>query len=166
MKKTVFSLDGNGAFVGLYDPQKHWNGWAIPYFTKEESIRVLTELSVNGHWKWGYNEEGDYFTLVEMENMDGSTWEAQEIDGQKMYSIGGQYLVWVAEDDKTFFRKDKSGRDGHYSLSLIDIVEDRENQEEYEEADDLDETLIGWAMNAEVGDEYVEDHAAYYTRIA
>ncbi len=168
MKKTVFSIDGSGAFVGVHNPDNTWNGWAIPYFTKEEAIRFLEFFQDSEYWKYSYDADTDTFRLIEIANDDVTEWTGEQIDGQTLYCIGGQYLVWVAEDDKTFFCTDHSGRDGHGSVTLVDIVEDEENQEEHDEAeeDEKDDTLIAWAMNAEIGDEYTERSNETYLRTA
>lgn len=166
MKEAVFSIDGNGAFVGFHNPDRNWNGWAIPYFTKGEAERVLNELE-GDYWSWSYDEATDTFTLTETENSDVTTYTGEQTDCGKLYCIGGQYLCWVAEDDKTFFHKDHSGRDGHYSMSLIDMVSDIEMAEEFDdtEEDDRENTVIGYAMNAEIGDTY-SDNASEWTRTA
>ena len=164
--KAVFSIDGSGAYVGVHD-NTYWNGWAKPWFTKEEAIRFLESQQDSGYWTYSYDEGNDTFIMTEVENNDPSYWKGEEIDGVIRYDIGASYLVWVTEEEKTFFHKDKSGRDGHYSISLIDMVSDSEHVEEFDETeeDDRENTLIGWAMYAEIGDTY-SDNASEWTRTA
>lgn len=61
------------------------------------------------------------------------------------------------DTDPVFFKKDLSGRDGHYSIFLSDLIHDESEHED-------DEEFIEWAENAEIGDEYTEFHNKTYTR--
>ena len=41
MRKSVFTVDGFAdAYIG-YTRGDRWNGWAAPYFEREEAIRVM-----------------------------------------------------------------------------------------------------------------------------
>lgn len=61
-----------------------------------------------------------------------------------------------------FFYKDKSGRDFTATLTLTDILEmpDEENNDGEEES-----TLHVWAEIAEIGDVFIVDAANEFTRI-
>lgn len=165
---AVFTIDGGDPFVGVHCPENRWNGWAIPYFTKEEGMRFMTFYnSLDSSITFAYNEAQDAFTSIDDSDPDNTvdTYPAQDIDGVKRYSIGGCYFVWDAEQPKTFFEQDHSGRDGHGELTLIDICSDADNQEEYSctDEDDRENSIIHWALNAEIGDTY-QDGASTYTR--
>lgn len=170
--KAVFTIDGECPHVGIHNPKRYWNGWAIPYFTKEEAMRFVKNSPINEDCTWAYNEAKDEFVFTESiyakeEDYQPDTYPAEMIDGQKLYSLGGCSLIWSAEEDKVFFHKDRSGRDGHGNVSLLDIVSDPDNIEEYDEAEgeDKEVTLIHWAIWAEIGDEW-SDNANQYTRIS
>lgn len=36
LKLGLFQIDGLEPIIGYYDPTKNWNGWACPYFRKED----------------------------------------------------------------------------------------------------------------------------------
>lgn len=170
--KTVFSIDGEGAFIGMYDPSENWNGWARPYFTREETKRILEELRENEDiikWEILQSNAVLVYDNPAIHDTDGkpSIWIGEEINGKIYFPIGAGAWTWVPEDDKTFFHKDHSGRDMHYHTTLIDIVIDPDNKDEFDitHRDDRENTLIGWAMNANVGDTY-SDNASEWTRTA
>lgn len=68
-----------------------------------------------------------------------------------------QQLGTNPNTDPVFFRKDLSGRDGHYSIFLSDLIHDESEHED-------DEEFIEWAENAEIGDEYTEFNNRTYIR--
>lgn len=165
---AVFTIDGGDPFVGVHYPQYRWNGWAIPYFTKEEGDRFVAFYNgLDSSIKFAYDEAKDAFTSIDDSDPENTidTYPAQDINGQQLYSIGGCYFVWDAEQPKTFFEQDHSGRDGHGEITLIDICSDADNQEEYTctDEDDRENSIIHWALNAEIGDTY-QDGASTYTR--
>lgn len=63
-----------------------------------------------------------------------------------------------------FFRKDLSGRDGHYTLTLEELIEDYLGNEDYEAEDEFGDSLIEWAENSEIGDSW-ESYNETFTRI-
>ena len=81
-------------------------------------------------------------------------------------------IAIIEVEDKVFMWKDKSGRGFANEISLTAITEDATNidaHEEYlmelEENDHTDDSLIEWATNAEIGDEFAID-MSYYIRIS
>jgi hypothetical protein len=61
------------------------------------------------------------------------------------------------EPEIMFFKRDLSGRDGSYPISLDDIFEDDEENED-------DQEFIDWVASSEVGDEYHGFNNRTYTR--
>ena len=100
MKKSVFTVDGFAdAYIG-YTRGDRWNGWATPYFEKEEAIRVMQGYNKCSDEveKMTYDEENDIFiTWIEGYN-DYEYWKGEDIqteDGVKhLYGIGAYSWVW------------------------------------------------------------------------
>lgn len=32
-------------YKGFHDPSHHWNGWAVPVFTKEEAVKIINDFN-------------------------------------------------------------------------------------------------------------------------
>lgn len=97
---AIFSIDGEGRYPGIHIPTENWNGWAIPYFKREEARRVLKDLQEQGGWLWGYYEGLDCFLLKDTNQNHVTAWPYEKINGEKYFSIGGQYLTWTTEEDE------------------------------------------------------------------
>jgi hypothetical protein len=97
-RNTYFTTDGftqSIKFKGITYGHT-WNGWAVPYFTKEVAFEIVA-LMPEQHLK--YSEETDCFIYNDFSVTGGDEeyneyFNADEIDGQKYYSIGGCSWCW------------------------------------------------------------------------
>ena len=100
MQKAVFTIDTDPkAYIG-YTSGKLWNGWATPYFEKEEAIRVMHDYNssrdVSEHMS--YDEENDMFIAWCEGYNDYEYWTGEDIrttEGIKhLYGIGAYSWIW------------------------------------------------------------------------
>jgi hypothetical protein len=90
----------NIVFRGYTDGDT-WNGWACPYFIREEAERVLTLSEANG-FAWHYDTEQDAFICrntsdpVEYEPEVFQTIQAKlDGDGElPLYGVGSYSWIW------------------------------------------------------------------------
>lgn len=92
------------SFTGFTDGSD-WNGWACPYFTFEEAVRVLRASQPNGFW-WRYDSVDDAFTAGARPQASGDEpeyYEAEtvEVDGETvtLYPVGARYWIWEEAQD-------------------------------------------------------------------
>lgn len=85
-----------------------WNGWACPYFTKENGLLIADLMNKDREWcidnqcpvsNLFYSEEKDCFIFVADETdpediQDPQIFEATVIDGVKYYGIGNCSWCW------------------------------------------------------------------------
>lgn len=100
MKKAIFTLDGFvPAYIG-YTDGKMWNGWATPYFTKEEAIRLMTDYNSDTESPMFYNEEHDTFYHFGTDSYSGEMWRGENYETDEgikhLYGIGAYCWVWDA----------------------------------------------------------------------
>jgi hypothetical protein len=97
--------DGSGTVIAFpaYLNGERWNGWAMPYFTKETALDMLT---ASGN-TFRFDDARDAFIISEPEAYDGEDYviEAEQIDvnGErvKVYAVGAGCWVWdEVTDDK------------------------------------------------------------------
>lgn len=110
IEKVVFKLDGlGGEYQGFFKGQR-WNGWAVPFFTKEVADQILDDLIENGVGSVWYTEADDTFyyhiydgEIEEFEDVEWTEGHNLEIDGQlvRVYSIGGHSWIWDEYYPKT-----------------------------------------------------------------
>ena len=69
-----------------------WNGWAMPYFTKEQADVVVA----SGVGPFAYDEATDTYSYTPDPTYpeDVDTYGAVEYEGQKVYGIGAGSLCW------------------------------------------------------------------------
>ncbi len=118
-----FSMNGGPWIPGYSFRGDNWNGWAVPYFTKEQGMKVIdtygrTQLDdpkVKGDLRAKYNPQRDAFIVAahleepqpdpdelnpEAKGIDQpEVFEAEEVTmpsgkKSKLYSIGGYSWVW------------------------------------------------------------------------
>lgn len=91
----MFTIDGIRFFPGWHNPETNWNGFAVPYFSKEVSRDILNYHCED---RWGYNETATMF-WVENEGGDlvGEYEVVQWIDERPVYSIGGFEWTWQSK---------------------------------------------------------------------
>ena len=102
-RNSYFTTDGfkpQTWFLGLTYGHT-WNGWAVPYFTKEVALEIVAQMPCNLR----YSEETDSFIYNDIEFTKSEDYNehygAEEINGQKYYSIGGCSWCWdeVVEEE-------------------------------------------------------------------
>jgi hypothetical protein len=101
MRKAKFSLEGfDGVFEG-YTFGQRWNGWQVPYFTKEVGLKIMEAMAEDEGNHPKYDEERDMFVVSN--DYDDATEEfpAMEFAGDgeihKLYPIGSGSWVWDEE---------------------------------------------------------------------
>lgn len=94
MRPTRFTIDSlDGTFDG-HTQDEDWNGWAVPYFTYEQALTVLAACQkANQHGF--YDAVSDRF-IFSFKDEDES-YEAEEIDGLKVYPVGARNWIWEEE---------------------------------------------------------------------
>ena len=110
MKKTLFTMDAypeHLSFEGFTFGER-WNGWACPYFTKEQGLKLIDAQNelVNYCVKSGvpfftlkFDEEKDafiigYFDSIDDEDAQFEDYEAVVREGVKLYAIGAYSWCW------------------------------------------------------------------------
>jgi len=96
MKTSRFALFGvKGAFEAL-SKGDDWNGWACPWFTLSEGLRLVDAWNARvedcGQGPARYDSERDLFEFT----IEGETdrFEPEVIDGVKLYPIGAYGWCW------------------------------------------------------------------------
>ena len=92
-------VDGGDFYEGYYDPKYRWNGWAMPYFTKQ-----ITEAMINKFAQLDYiiiydekNEQYIANPSVEDDKEIFDKYNFNTIDGKKeLYGIGTGCWTWEA----------------------------------------------------------------------
>jgi len=97
MKKKLFHVEGLGVFVG-YESGEFWNGFSCPYFKKEVALDIIDKFKDQPFCKAWYDEEKDKFVLQSLNQMD-LIHEAEIIDGEKYYQIGGHIWTWTVDSE-------------------------------------------------------------------
>lgn len=92
MRKTEFKIEtyGNASFEG-YTLEEDWNGWSCPYFTLEESKRIVNAHTATGQ-NASYNENSDTFCFESQDEEEFYT--PLELKGMKLYPIGNSSWIW------------------------------------------------------------------------
>ena len=94
MRKTKFTLEsyGDTAFEG-YTQDDDWNGFACPYFTFEETEKIVKAHKITGQ-NAGFSEElnGFYFEIQDTEEF----YQLMEIGEKKVFPIGNS--SWIREE--------------------------------------------------------------------
>lgn len=100
MRKSVFTVDGYAdAYIG-YTRGDRWNGWATPYFEKDEAIRVMQGYNEGKEIaeQMTYDEENDMFIAWLEDYKDYDYWKGEDIQTEEgikhLYGIGAYAWVW------------------------------------------------------------------------
>ena len=107
MRRSVFTIDSFAdAYIG-YTSGYLWNGWATPYFEKDEAERVVASYNELAELPIYYDAKIDAFKIDELMGFDGTEWQGEDIqteDGIKhLYGIGAYSWVW--DDDGNWLAK-------------------------------------------------------------
>ncbi len=101
MRQTHLVIDAfdDIIFEGFTEDKK-WNGWACPYFTFEQALKVADahKRVISNAW---YDQKSDTFNfqMDEDDKDDIESYEPVEIEGQKFYPVGHSQWVWEESND-------------------------------------------------------------------
>lgn len=87
---TIEALPGE-AFDG-YSIGENWNGWACPYFTFEEAIRIADAHEKILNVKITYKDSDDMFILNPIDEVE--EYASILIAGKKLYPMGSFSWIW------------------------------------------------------------------------
>ena len=136
MRKSVFAIsDDHNAYIG-YTSGRTWNGWATPYFTLEEALKIQADWN-NEYNPMTYDEVKDEFRVLYEGEDEPYIWKGEDIqtvDGVKhLYGIGAYSHIW----------DEFSENEQRYLAQQINDFIANYNPFEYREAfDDEDEVII------------------------
>ncbi len=99
MRKSTFELYGITGGFEAFTNDDHWNGWECPLFTREEGLRLVgawnsqnEDEENSGRGVARYDGEHDRFDFTLGGEVD--TFEAQMVEGLKLYPIGAFGWCW------------------------------------------------------------------------
>ncbi len=103
-----FALDASDQVFDGYDCRQNWNGWAVPYFTKEQADIVCARTNEIGQYQMFYDPERDAYVMPwggadkpeDYEVFDATTIKDAEGHQIKVYSIGGFAWCWESGDNQ------------------------------------------------------------------
>lgn len=107
MRRGRFSIDDGPIYAG-YTTDRHWNGWAMPYFTREECERMGTDTTARCATEYlRYDPKADayrYFDGCGKDTDDNvDVWPGEDIfaDGGivHVYGIGAGCWIWENENE-------------------------------------------------------------------
>jgi hypothetical protein len=98
MRKARFYLEGfEGTYEG-YTFGQRWNGWAVPYFTKEVGQSIMDEMNTDEGNTAVYDEERDMFVVSNGYDDTTEEFPGMDIAGDgeilRLYPIGASSWVW------------------------------------------------------------------------
>jgi hypothetical protein len=105
MNKVRFYLDGfEGTFEG-YTFGQRWNGWQVPYFTKEVGQAIMDEMNNDEGNTAVYDEERDMFVVSNTYDDGTEEFPGMDIAGDgeilHLYPIGSGSWVWdIAKEEE------------------------------------------------------------------
>jgi hypothetical protein len=94
---AIFSFDGEGKFKGFHNPERTWNGWAMPYISVNSIHDLINEL--NGEY-YSLIFDGDNLVIDYADDFE-STQDILEpivIDGDVYYDFGWLGFCFEAMD--------------------------------------------------------------------
>lgn len=105
MHKAVFTIDCfPKAYIG-YTSGRLWNGWATPYFERDEAIRVMEGNNETAEYPMQYDEIYDQFYVLDTDTTELEVWKGEDIKTEEgikhLYGIGAYCWIWdeVNDDD-------------------------------------------------------------------
>jgi hypothetical protein len=93
MRKAKFTLESlNNEYFSGYTNDEKWNGWACPYFSFEESARLVHVHNELLDIRSSYQQLTDHFVFEFSDGVEeyGSIF----LEGQKFYQIGSGAWIW------------------------------------------------------------------------
>lgn len=97
LEKRKFTLIEEVEYDGYRDPNEQpWNGWSLPYFTKEVAEKIYNDVTNNKSdgYSWEYDSDKKEFKAT----MEDGEWldDCSEvvIDGMELYRVGAFNFCW------------------------------------------------------------------------
>lgn len=104
-----FALNGyedlaKDTFVGTMYHGDYWNGFACPFFTVEEGLRLVARMNedTEANGEFGYDPLKDCFTYRDStydEDEESTQWKAEEHNGKKLYPIGSCFCWFEVKEE-------------------------------------------------------------------
>ena len=102
-----FALDASDQEFDGYDCRQKWNGWAVPYFTKEQADIVCERTNEIGQYQMFYDPQRDAYVMPwggdgkpeDHEVFEATTIKDAKGEKIKVYSIGGFAWCWDRVDN-------------------------------------------------------------------
>lgn len=95
-KWTKVAIDDTDSITAYLDPDDRWNGFARPYFRKEDARFINDVLEAIGDERLVYDEHDDCFDLFDgRERIE--RYYGVDIDGMHLYPIGAGSWVWLED---------------------------------------------------------------------
>ena len=108
MKKALFTIDGWITAEGIHDPERRWNGWAVPFFSLEEVDRIAKVVDAKHnpaeHWETIVIRGGKVFSEYYGFEEDEDTSEEVgtiEHEGVTYYGVGATSWVWDVYEEES-----------------------------------------------------------------
>jgi hypothetical protein len=95
--EVCIDSEGSGWFRCMLDHNYRWNGWADPYFEKEELLRFL---KAEGFVIEGETEHAIQFYYKEQPDENHYTAEQCDIEGQELWNINGWCFLTRSDCDR------------------------------------------------------------------
>lgn len=96
---TKVAIDDMASFDAYLDPSSRWNGFARPFFRKDDVATIESWLmSIDPTERLEYDNELDRF----MHFSGGEYCESfygEDIDGMHLYPIGAGSWVWLEDEE-------------------------------------------------------------------
>ena len=105
LRKGKFSMEcfPEGPFIG-YTYGETWNGWACPFFTYLEAVKIVMSMNKHADSSGGvgveparYDHETDSFVFFDGDTDEPDIFHAEILDGMKLYPIGNRCWCWWDE---------------------------------------------------------------------
>lgn len=114
VKVAIEDLLGHPTPIPAYTDGSRWNGWACPWFTRDEAMKIVEAFNERKADSALYDKEHDAFlfageemTLAESEEYDMvDVYESQQVEVAiigpvGLYPIGNGGWVWEIVEDET-----------------------------------------------------------------
>lgn len=97
LKKSSFVIDAlHGYVFPGFTKGEEWNGWACPYFTREQAEGIVNihckVLNANA----GYDSNEDKFVFEFPDETE--EYSTIIVDGEKLYPIGTHVWIWEEKE--------------------------------------------------------------------
>lgn len=122
LKQATFVIDDGPRYIG-YDEEYSWNGWACPWFTKEESLKIAEWLNSYIVDTLTFDETKDAFKYVPQDDSGDIDYyigaDINTEDGVKhLYPIGNKSWTW---DNVSNYDDIDDDMDDFYAVKKYDL---------------------------------------------